>query len=83
MASTKNISVVHEAMRHHGLQVHAWIYDVRNGRIKDVAIADLQKSTTVETVAKAETIAPPRFVEEKAFKLRRARLLRIVEWRLW
>ena len=54
--SAKRIPTVQEAMETRGLQVHGWVYDVSNGRLKSLEVGEDTDHSNYQVVASKESL---------------------------
>jgi len=54
--SAKRIPTVQEAMETRGLEVHGWVYDVSNGRLKSLDVGQDADHSNYTVVASKESL---------------------------
>lgn len=82
VASTKQILVVQEALQR-GLQIHGWIYDVSNGRIKTMENVERPEFTSMTNVLQTERIIPHKIEVSRSHTTIQEKLVKLVMWRFW
>jgi carbonic anhydrase len=54
--SARRIPTVQEAMETRGLQVHGWVYDVSNGRLKSLEVGQDAEHSNYEVIPSNESL---------------------------